>query len=1038
MTAKITPPVLPAVLDRHRLHRVLERGLGGRVTWIGGPPGCGKTTLVASHIRQSRAPCVWYQADAGDNDPASVFHWLTAATAAFAEAGSGNDLPAFSAEKTPGLRNFARLFFRALVARLPVGCVLVFDNVQEIDDDAPFHTVVREGLRELTADKHVVFLSRSDPHPLLAGFSAGRELTFLSWADLRFTDEEAGNLVALVSGRTDVREAAQRLQAIADGWAAGLILLANDTYRRSHGETVDAEASQVPSVLFDYFAAELLAGLDDLERTFLLRTAFPPILTPETAQALTGRADAGQILKRFHRRNLFIVRRDGDAPAYEYHPLFRQFLRQHVQVTQSAEASASLRLASAAALEETGDIDAAIELFIESAEWSSVERLLSQHGDSLVNQARHRTIARWLRDTPSCVLQARPWLRYWTGVAQMPTSATEALASLTECYLAFRDGGDINAAYTAWAAAAEVLVNINAYGAELDFWLDEMDVLLSSRLAPHPDDLACRVAAHMHAAIAYRRPWHPDASLWRARAIELAHRIDRKSYQVRIYLNWLQSLMCCGSAEADSIITLLDGLTRSAGCSSVDRLMGKFAHVPMHMFGGRHREAIAHAQATLLLADEEGLLFFRPLLMNFMARAHQNMGDFAASARAIDEIKALRAPLGVLADAYFFATKAAHDLLCGSSSCAAAAADAAETVLGGPALTWGHVAVYFVRAQARSDLGQHELADQDLAALFDMAQRTDNLLLLHHCHLLRAFLAVNRSDQPSALVSLRDGLLLAGNVPVCYLYVWRPPVLARLMALALEHDIEPDAAAKVIRERNLQPPRPLRPADRWPRRFRVLMLGGSTVWRDGVSIGSRHRSPLALLHCLIWHGGQEVDIDTLAGDLWPDKEGPKAQQALDVTLLRLRRLVDDQNAIIVARRTVTLAPSLWWCDLGEFREVAATILGEAAPMRVGSDAARIAALQSRLLALYRGDLLPGAVGLPGEGGADWVEDARNKTRELFARTLVCLGGAWERMQEPVEAEHCYCRAVELRPHSVPLRARLQAVRIQAGIKRGED
>ena len=302
----------------------------------------------------------------------------------------------------------------------------MFDNVQEIDDEAPFHVVVREGLRELTPDKHVVFLSRSDPHPLLAGFTAGRELTFLSWADLRFTDEEADDLVALITGGVGAGASAQRLQAIADGWAAGLILLANDICRRRHGEPIASAGARVPSVLFDYFAAELLAGLDDAERAFLLRTAFPPMLTAATAEALTGRPDAGAILRRFHRRNLFIVRREGEAQAYEYHPLFRQFLREHVQATQTPEAANGLKLATAAALEQAGDIEATIELFIELGEWPSVERLLQQHGDVLVKQARHRTLARWLRDTPAAVLQARPWLRYWMGVGQMPSTATEA------------------------------------------------------------------------------------------------------------------------------------------------------------------------------------------------------------------------------------------------------------------------------------------------------------------------------------------------------------------------------------------------------------------------------------------------------------------------------------------------------------------------------------------------------------------------------------------------------------------------------------
>lgn len=74
--AKLTRPSTRGALRRDRLFHSIERGREKKVIWITGPAGSGKTTLAASYLDSHKAPCLWYQMDAGDADLATFFYYL--------------------------------------------------------------------------------------------------------------------------------------------------------------------------------------------------------------------------------------------------------------------------------------------------------------------------------------------------------------------------------------------------------------------------------------------------------------------------------------------------------------------------------------------------------------------------------------------------------------------------------------------------------------------------------------------------------------------------------------------------------------------------------------------------------------------------------------------------------------------------------------------------------------------------------------------------------------------------------------------------
>ena len=104
---KTTRPSLSGILPRRRLFKLLDEARECPAVWVSGPPGCGKTTFVASYLDHARIPSLWYQLDVGDADVATFFYYLGVAAGALA-GGDGEALPLLTPEYQRALGRNAR------------------------------------------------------------------------------------------------------------------------------------------------------------------------------------------------------------------------------------------------------------------------------------------------------------------------------------------------------------------------------------------------------------------------------------------------------------------------------------------------------------------------------------------------------------------------------------------------------------------------------------------------------------------------------------------------------------------------------------------------------------------------------------------------------------------------------------------------------------------------------------------------------------------------------------------------------------------
>ncbi len=226
-----------------------------------GPPGAGKTALVASWIARARSKTVWLQVDRGDADPAAFFFWLRAAAWRVVRA----RLPAFGPEYLADPCAFARQFARVLFSTVQ-GTVLVLDDCSEVNVDAPLHGILREMCAEIPAGCGAIVTSRSDPSPGLARLRARGTLEIVDAEALALTSSEVAAVAKLRGGRS---LPATTLIARTQGWAAGVALLAAG----ARGDDVRGSPS---AGVFDFLAAEVLDRAPRQVQNVLLRVSLAP------------------------------------------------------------------------------------------------------------------------------------------------------------------------------------------------------------------------------------------------------------------------------------------------------------------------------------------------------------------------------------------------------------------------------------------------------------------------------------------------------------------------------------------------------------------------------------------------------------------------------------------------------------------------------------------------------------------------------------------------------------------------------------------
>ena len=1005
---KLSRPRLGRVVGRERLFAEMERLSTAPGLWIGGPPGIGKTTLVASYLATQTLPCLWLQLDPGDADPATFVHFLRGAAARLARRRQLR-LPLPSADDLRDVPAFIRRCFRRLALTLDAPWALVLDNMQELGAAPLFHAGIAAALAELPESARLIIISREPPAPAYARALAAQQLALIEAPALRFNDLETGELVRLHERNWP----ASALCQATDGWAAAMILLL--AARRELDPDAALQGDTARDRLFAFFASEVMEKMAPPDALALMHVAFLPSATAAMAVAISGDARTAALLADLARRSLFTERRAGSPPVYTFHALFGEFLRARAAQWLDPQALRAVRLHAAQILLDHDQADAAMAQLIEAQAWIDALELLIAQAGHLVAQGRTATLRGWILALPPA-FQAGAQASYWLGYCELASQPGDALHHLERAYLGFTLAADARGAFDAAAAAADAIIFLGANLDALTPWMVQLVAYAPTYLAQRNVASDLRVLPGLLAAFVHRETAHPLT----ADLADLAERLIEEPLgasqrillgSLAFYLLWTGQTL-----RLDRIMIKIDRLCSEQDVAPATLLRWYGVGVLVRSLRGQVDEALQQARAALALVEQGGApLRAKAGLMMVLAAVAARDAELART--HLNNVAGLLDPANPIDATIYEFQRGMLLLLDGDWDRAAQLMRAA--VASGRASGWPlreHIAL-LGQALAATQAGALLEAEDALRAA--LAHRFYAVCRWHHwiAALIEAHLAQRRGDQGRCL----DAIARAFATGRTYGYDFGPlpyccgDMMSQIASLALEHGIDPPFARQIIRRYAL--PAPANASQQWPWPIRIRTLGRFSIERDGVAASAARkesRKPLELLKLVLALGAEAVPVNHLCAALWPEAPGDAARNSFDNALHRLRKQLGGDHHVVLNGGSVSLNPATCWTDVAALEASLARISGVGPTV----DMAQALALFDEAVALYQGDFLAG------EDESPDLLMARTRLQARFTRQMGVLGAKLEANGQTAAAVLIYQRVVEQQPLAEDIYRRL--------------
>lgn len=395
------------LIPRTEIMRMLDEGMGLKLTFLSAPAGYGKTTMLSEWARQKGGRIIWVSLDGQDDDWAVFWEYVLAALQErMPEFGQGirpllDNGPSKSAISLEPLASALLNEFHQLTHEIAI----IMDDFHFINHPA-IHKSIGFLLQHLPTHVHFYIASRTELSIPTARMLAKGEMRQLTLQHLRFRPEEGQ---AFLSNAVKFALSSEQMAVLygqTEGWVSGLQLAAISLRSSSNiVESIQQFRGQ-QSHISAYLLEEVFRNQEEELRQFLLATSILSRMNQSLCQAVTGRPNCQQLLERLVQLNLFIIPLDEHQNWYRYHHLLSDFLQQQLERT-APDRKKQAHVRAASWLEAQGLYEEAAEHFLAGQQYEDVIRIVEAHRFELIYK-KSAVLGKWILQVPEQLLEDRP------------------------------------------------------------------------------------------------------------------------------------------------------------------------------------------------------------------------------------------------------------------------------------------------------------------------------------------------------------------------------------------------------------------------------------------------------------------------------------------------------------------------------------------------------------------------------------------------------------------------------------------------------